>query len=419
VRSEEAPIGCRRRLTGGVRAAGMRSVVNKAGGATYREIDAKSITRIPGTADPWFLARYGMNLYRGCEHGCLYCDGRAERYYVEGDFARDVMVKRNAVQLLGKELVRRREPGFVMLGGGVCDAYQPADEGYRLARGALEVAEEQALPVHVLTKSTLVERDLDVLERIAAKGRAILSFSINTVDDELRQRFEPGAAPVEQRWELLERGKSLGLATGVMAMPVLPGLSDQPEHVDALYARAAQAGADFVLAGGMTLRPGRQKALYLDGIRRGHPDLVDGYLRLYRQEKPSGAPDERYLARLERRFAEAARRHGLPGRPPRSIFRGLIPRYTEAAVLLEHREAELRWQGEPGRGLARAGHALQKWGRSRFAAHRKRSYDWRSVERELDDLLQARSLPQLPGMTAHAAELVHAFLTTTGTGASS
>lgn len=133
----------------------------------YREVEARSITRLPGRADPWFLGRYGMNLCRGCEHGCSYCDGRAERYHVEGDFEADIAVERNAVEVLGRELARVREPGFVLLGGGVCDAYQPAEEGYRLARGALELALHHGLPVHVVTKSALVERDLDLLARLA------------------------------------------------------------------------------------------------------------------------------------------------------------------------------------------------------------------------------------------------------------
>ena len=153
------------------------------------EIDAKTVTRTTGVTDPWFLGRFGMNLYRGCEHACRYCDGRAERYRVEGDFARDIQVKRNAVAVLERELSRIREPGFVFVGGGVSDAYQPAEEVYGLARGALEVSLARGLPVHVLTKSTLVARDLDLLQAVRDEaGVAILSMSIQTVDDDLRAR---------------------------------------------------------------------------------------------------------------------------------------------------------------------------------------------------------------------------------------
>lgn len=363
-----------------------------------REVRAKSITRVAGVTDTWFLARYGMNLYRGCGHDCLYCDGRAERYYVEGEFGRDVVAKVNAVDLLERELGRAREPGFVMLGGGVSDSYQPGEERYRLARGALEVAARRGLPVHVLTKSALVERDLDLLAAIARETSAILSFSLQTVDEPLRQAFEPGAAPVSERLRILEAAAGRGIATGLMAMPVLPGLSDSPEHLEALYRRAREAGVSFVIPGGLTLRPGRQKACYLEALRAHRPDVVDGTLWLYREERPSGAPDGRYLARQGRRFAEAAARHGLPPRPPRRLFHGLVPLYTEAAVLLEHEEEARRRRGEPGRGLAASGFALQRWARGRFAANRRRSYDHGSVEAELSAMVEADGLAAIPGL---------------------
>ena len=118
-------------------------------GPRYRQVQAKTICRRHGFVDPWFLGSFGMNLYRGCEHGCLYCDGRAERYYVEGDFARDIAIKSNALEVLARELGRLKAPGFAFVGGGVCDGYQPAEERYGLARGALELALEHGLPVHV------------------------------------------------------------------------------------------------------------------------------------------------------------------------------------------------------------------------------------------------------------------------------
>jgi DNA repair photolyase len=150
------------------------------GQATYHEVEARSITRVPGTADPWFLGRYGMNLYRGCEHGCVYCDGRAEKYHVSGDFARQITVKRNTVEVLDRELSRIREPGFVMLGGGVCDAYQPAELSYRLARGVLELALKHKLPVHVL--SSFDWRSLEQEFRAAVRDRSILELDGMTAE---------------------------------------------------------------------------------------------------------------------------------------------------------------------------------------------------------------------------------------------
>ena len=373
---------------------------------TYREQDAKTITRVPGMVDSWFLSRYGMNLYRGCEHGCLYCDGRAERYYVEGDFARDIVVKRNAVTVLERELGRIREPGFVFVGGGVCDAYQPAEARYRLAQGALSLADKYRLPVHVLTKSALVERDLDLLQTIAGRTRAILSFSIGLVDEATRERFEPGAAPLAERWRLLAEAKRRGLSTGVMIMPVLPGISDQADTIDELVGRAADLGADFVLFGGLTLRPGRQKEGYLDTIRAHHNEHLKGYGVVYREDRRSGAGDPRYYQRINQRYADALTRRGLSARIPRSLYRGLIPRYAEAAVLLEHRELEQSLRGSdpcgPSGPLAHAGRALQRWARERFSKNRRRAYDWRTVESELEALVANRSVLELPGMVEEA-----------------
>ena len=144
---------------------------------------AKSLLRRQKRVDSWFLSRCGMNLYRGCGHDCAYCDGRAENYAVEGEFGAEVEVKVNAVELLRRELApapRRRgsaPSGFVLLGGGVGDSYQPAEERYGLARRALELLLELGRPVHVLTKSALVERDLDLLARIHERSRAIVSMS--------------------------------------------------------------------------------------------------------------------------------------------------------------------------------------------------------------------------------------------------
>ncbi len=383
-----------------------------AGAVTYLEHDAKSITRVAGTADPWFLGRYGMNLYRGCEHGCLYCDGRAERYHVSGDFDREILVKRNAVALLDAELSRLREPGFVLLGGGVSDPYQPAERRYRLARGALELALRHRLPVHVLTKSALVERDLDLLEQINRQTRAILSFSLQTLDEDVRERFEPGAAPLEERWRLLAEARRRGLATGVMAMPVLPGISDQPEAIERLVARAAQLGVDFVCVGGLTLRPGAQKETYLAAIGACYPQHLEGYRRVYASARDSGAADPRYYRRLDERFRDALARHEMPSRPPRRLFSGLVPCYVEVAVLLEHEEHRRALAGQRVR-LAAAGASIQRWARGRLAANRRRSYTWRDVEAELRSAVADRSLLTWPQVTPAAVELAALVLATT------
>ena len=154
---------------------------------TVREIEAKSILRKHKKIDSWFITRYGMNLYRGCRHNCVYCDGRSEGYYVEGEFGKDVVVKVNAIDILRRELDPKRKrvpfrPSFVMLGGGVGDSYQLVEKKYELSRKTLDLLIRYKYPVHILTKSTLVERDLDLIKRINEQNRAIVSFSFSSTN---------------------------------------------------------------------------------------------------------------------------------------------------------------------------------------------------------------------------------------------
>lgn len=365
--------------------------------ARYHEVEAKSLLRRSVMVDPFFLGRFGSNLYRGCEHGCLYCDGRAERYYVSGVFERDIEVKGNALALAKRELGLMREPGFLFIGGGVCDAYQPAEKRYGLARGLLELCRERRVPVHVLTKSALVERDFDVLADIHRDTRVVLSFSIALTDERQRQLFEPGAAPLDERWRLLRRARQAGLGTAVMAMPLLPGLSDQPHQLDRLLGRAAEVGVDFVCAGGLTLRPGRQKDGFFALLGREWPELLSGYQKLYRENRPSGAPDSRYSDRLYTRCRELQDQHGLPGRMPQRLFHGLVPTYTELSVLLEHRGYQRKETGGMNGPLARAGQAVGAWARARLGRLRGKNA-FREVESELDFLTRSQRLCDIPDL---------------------
>src|SRR4030066_1759735 len=161
---------------------------------TIREVEAKSILRKHKRMDSWFISCYGMNLYRGCTHSCVYCDGRAEGYYVDGEFGKDVTVKVNAIEILRRELdpTRKRVPfkrSFILVGGGVGDSYQPIEKKYQLTRKTLELMYEYNFPVHMLTKSTLIERDIDILKEINKQSRAIVSFSFSSVDDRISAVF--------------------------------------------------------------------------------------------------------------------------------------------------------------------------------------------------------------------------------------
>jgi len=304
------------------------------------EQEARSLLRKQRRVDSWFISRYGMNLYRGCAHACAYCDGRAERYRVEGEFGREVAVKTNAAALLTRELdpARRRKPlkrAYVFLGGGVCDAYQPLEERYLLARQALEVIARHPFPVHVLTKSTLVERDFDLLRAVHGRQRAIVSMSFSTVDDELARRFEPGCASPSERLATLARAKGAGLGAGMYLLPVLPGLSDGATHIDQALRAARAHELDFVVFGGLTLKGGRQQAHYLSVLEAHQPELRARVDALYPGQR-WGQARPGYYERIERRFEQAAGRHQLAVRVPPALWSDLLDDNDRAVVVLEH-----------------------------------------------------------------------------------
>lgn len=314
------------------------------------EIEAKTILRKHKRIDSWFLSRFGMNLYRGCLHDCAYCDGRAEGYYVDGVFGRDVAVKVNAADILQKELdpARRRvplKPGFVMLGGGVGDCYQPVEERYCLARRALEVIGEYGRPVHVLTKSTLVQRDMDLITAINRNSRAIVSSSFSTVDDAVARRFEPGGALPSQRLAMLGRFHKAGVATGMYLLPVIPFVTDSPASMEAALRAAKAAGVDFVAFGGMTLKDGRQREHFLRVLGEQYPNRVHEYDIIYRGDTWGQAVGE-YYQMTNRAFAEVRRRVGLPGRIPRGLYEGLLDQNDTVVVMLEHIDHLMRLWGQ-------------------------------------------------------------------------
>ncbi len=238
-----------------------------------REIQAKVMLAHIKQPDPWFGLKYNMNLYRGCSHQCIYCDSRSECYQIEN--FEDVLVKVNAVDLLRAELPRKRVKGTIGT-GSMSDPYLPVERQYRLTARALEVIAEYGFPVHILTKSDLVVRDLDTLKTIN-EALAVVSFTITTTDDDLARKLEPGAPGPSRRLKALEMLAGQGIRTGVLLMPVLPMIEDHEDNVRAVVEQAQAHGAEYILASfGMTLRD-RQRAYYYDQLDRWFPGLREKY----------------------------------------------------------------------------------------------------------------------------------------------
>jgi DNA repair photolyase len=316
---------------------------------TISEVEAKSVLNKHKRIDPWFISRYSLNVYRGCGHACAYCDGRAEAYRVEGSFGEDITVKVNVVEVLKRELdpKRKRIPlkrTFILLGGGVGDVYQNVEEKYKLTRGVLEVIGEYDFPVHILTKSNLVERDLDILKRINKHQRVIVSMSFSSVNDKESAVFEPKTTRPSERLRLLARLKKEGFATGLYLLPVIPFITDTVEKIEGVVRKAKEARIDFILFGGMTLKEGKQKSHFMDVLRNHRPELLMDYENLYPGNKWGDAKREYYEC-ISKIFYQIAKRYKVPIRIPQALFKDMIDENDLVTVVLENIDYLLRLEG--------------------------------------------------------------------------
>ena len=314
------------------------------------ETEAKSILRTYKRIDSWFISRYGMNLYRGCVHDCVYCDGRAEKYQVEGEFGRDVCAKTNAAEILSRELdpSRKRKPFtpcYFMIGGGVGDSYQPAEAHYGLTRKALRLCLHYGHPVHLLTKSDLILRDIDLIKEIHHKAGAIASFSFSSVDEELSLLLEPGVPSPAARLDAMARIKAAGIPCGMFLLPVVPCVTDSPHLIDQSVRLAKEAGADFIIFGAMTLKEGRQKSHFFSAMKDRFPDLRGRYTHIHDLNR-WGAPSQPYAEHVGRIFAESATRHAIPMRIPLRLFNSLLEQRERILVLLDHIDYHLQLKGQ-------------------------------------------------------------------------
>jgi DNA repair photolyase len=274
-----------------------------------REIQAKVLLSHIKQPDPWFGLKYNMNLYRGCQHRCIYCDSRSECYGVD-HFDSEIHVKANAIERLRDELSRKRVKGLIGT-GSMNDPYMPLERTRMLTGAALEVIAEFGFPVHVLTKSDLVLRDVARFQAIQRRTRAVVSFTITTADDDLAARIEPYAPRPSARFEALRKLAAAGIETGVMLMPVLPFIEDSEENVTAVVERAVDSGAHHVVAFfGLTMRD-RQRAYFYAQLDRHFPGLRRRYERTYGDRYGCDSPGAENLYAL---FESLKTRHGFADR---------------------------------------------------------------------------------------------------------
>lgn len=252
-----------------------------------------------------------MNIYRGCSHGCVYCDSRSKCYHFTHDFE-DIEAKQNAPELL-EEALRKKRKRCVIGTGSMCDPYIPIEKELCLTRRCLEVIDRYNFGAAVLTKSDLVLRDLDLLSSINKKAKAVVQMTLTTADDELCKILEPGVCPTSRRVQVLRECKERGIPTVVWLSPLLPFINDTQENIDAIFESCAEAGVKAILCFGigLTLREGNREYFYAALERAALRDsrfagMKERYQKTFGYSYMSTSPrDKELMARLSRLCEES------------------------------------------------------------------------------------------------------------------
>jgi DNA repair photolyase len=269
-----------------------------------REIRAKVLLSHCKDPDGWFGVKYNMNLYRGCEHHCIYCDSRSACYQIE-DFDGELLVKVNALELLRDELSRKRMVGTVGT-GAMQDPYTPSEAKLNMTGRALQIIAEAGFPVHIATKSDLILKDLDTLVEIN-EVQASVCFTVTTADDDLGKKVEPGAPLVSRRFRAARILAECGIQVGLLMMPILPFIEDNEDNITQILSTAREHGISFVVPWfGMSLRT-RQREYFYDRLDELFPGVREKYQQRYGWEYSCPCPHSR---RLYQHFEELRVKYG-------------------------------------------------------------------------------------------------------------
>ena len=248
-------------------------------------------------------AKNGMNLYRGCSHGCIYCDSRSNCYHMEHAFE-DIEVKENAIELLKDALIRKRKK--CMIGtGSMTDPYIPLEMKLGNVRKALKLVYEYGFGFTVITKSNRILRDLDLLQKINEKTKCVVQMTLTTCDEDLCRKIEPNVSTTEERFEVLKTLRDCGIPTVVWLSPILPFINDTEENISGILDMCAEAKVYGVICFGMglTLREGNREYFY-EQLDRLFPGLKEQYIRTYGDQYMIESGNSQKLMRLFHRKCE-------------------------------------------------------------------------------------------------------------------
>lgn len=233
-------------------------------------IPAKTLISNYNKNNWWFGINYNMNIYKGCSHGCIYCDSRSECYGVE-NFDK-VRAKKDAIQIITNELRKKRKKGVIGT-GAMSDPYNPFEKEMMITREALKEINNFNFGIAIATKSDLVLRDIDILKKIKSHSPTLIKITITTFDDELCKRIEPNVCVTSKRFKAIKELSNNGIFTGILLMPILPFINDNEENIVQIVRKAHECGAKFIFAYGMglTLR-GNQREYFYNSLMEKFPN---------------------------------------------------------------------------------------------------------------------------------------------------
>ena len=260
-----------------------------------------------------------LNPFQGCYHNCAYCFGKSDEYYMHQDYCKRIRVKINAPELLESYLKKKGfisynrdktatlvdyipyssddiksnlPPKFVIsMFGNVCDVYQPAEKKVEITRKLLQIAYDFGFPVRILTKSSLVLRDLDLLKKIHQDSYARVAFTVTLADERKQLIFEPNASKSSERFEAVKILRENGISSGIYITPVIPFIGDNDENLSQIIQKAKEVNSEFIISGGLTLSPGRNKNDFFQTIETHYPKYLEKFKQLYSNNNKYGQPD--------------------------------------------------------------------------------------------------------------------------------
>lgn len=243
-----------------------------------RFVPAKTMISGYASNNSWFGNNYNMNIYKGCSHGCIYCDSRSECYRVEN--FDEVRAKEDALAIIARELKAKRKTGVIGT-GAMSDPYNPFEKEFELTRGALKLIDHYQFGVSIATKSDLISRDIDILKAISVHSPVIIKMTVTTADDILCKKIEPNVASSSARFATIKKLSEAGIFSGVLLMPVLPFIEDTVENISNIIKLAHENGARFIYpAFGVTLRQ-NQRAWFYSRLDEEFPGLKQKYIRQF------------------------------------------------------------------------------------------------------------------------------------------